>query len=106
MKTMDKTICNAPEKLKHLTLEQLLNAWEATEYLNTPETATVRGWLMDEIERRNPEGFTAWLDQEVPRDQDLRRYITVNRMCLSCLGWRNGCTGTNNQTWTGCIYRK
>ena len=30
---------------------------------------------MDEIERRNPDGFDAWLDQDSPEDQDLRRYV-------------------------------
>lgn len=53
------TTISAPEKLSHLTLDQLLNAFESTEYLHTPETPIVRGWLMDEIESRNAEGFSA-----------------------------------------------
>ena len=29
---------------------------------------TVRGWLMDEIERRDPEGYEAWMDSELDDD--------------------------------------
>jgi hypothetical protein len=29
---------------------------------------TVRGWLMDEIERRDPEGFEAWMDSDLDDD--------------------------------------
>ena len=28
------------------------------------ELAVVRGWLMDELEARDPEGFEAWMDSE------------------------------------------
>lgn len=100
-----ETTYKAPEKLKVLTLDQLLNAWEATEHLHTPETPVVRGWLMDEIERRNPSGFNAWLDQDAPEDKDLRRFVTVNAICLDCAKWLGGCAGTYNAVWTGCIYR-
>ena len=100
-----ETTYTAPEKLKALTLDQLLNAWEATEHLHTPETPVVRGWLMDEIERRNPEAFNAWLDQDAPEDDQLRQYMTVNRMCLTCSKLGNICNGTTCQTWTGCIYK-
>ena len=30
----------------------------------------------------------------------------MNRMCLDCECLNNDCKGTNNQTWTNCIYRK
>lgn len=30
----------------------------------------------------------------------------LNRMCKNCLCLNNGCVGTNNTVWTGCIYRK
>lgn len=48
----------APKKLRTLTDDQLLTAWESTEHLKDPQCPTIRGWLMDEIERRYPEGFT------------------------------------------------
>lgn len=30
----------------------------------TAEEAMVRGWIMDDLERRNPQAFEAWLDDE------------------------------------------
>ena len=36
---------------------------------------TVRGWLMAELERRNPEAFDAWLDSETCDDEDLQKYF-------------------------------
>lgn len=62
-------------KIANLTAEQLFYCWEMTEYLSiSEETAITRGWLMDEIEKRYPKGFDAWLDQEAPEDSDLRRF--------------------------------
>lgn len=65
----------ARETLKNSSLKKLLDLWELTDTLKGPQVPTVRGWLMDEIERRNPDGFDAWLDQDAPEDQDLRRYV-------------------------------
>ena len=65
----------ARETLKNSSLEKLLDLWELTDTLKGPQVPTVRGWLMDEIERRNPDGFDAWLDQDAPEDQDLRRFV-------------------------------
>lgn len=56
--------------------KKLIELWEATNKAPmTPELPTVRGWLMDEIERREPRGFNAWLEQDTPRDEELRMYI-------------------------------
>ena len=71
-----ETHINAPETLKSYSLEKLVSLWEAT--TETPfslDLAIVRGWLMDEIESRNPDGFGAWLDRDAPEDTDLRKYI-------------------------------
>lgn len=69
----------APAIIAKLTNEQLLNAWEMTEFLAiSPETAITRGWIMDELEKRNPSAFNAWLDSETPEDSALRRYFTEN----------------------------
>lgn len=32
---------------------------------------------MDEIEKRNPDGFDKWLDSKDPEDNTLRKYILV-----------------------------
>lgn len=65
----------AEERVKALTDDQLLTTWEATEHLRDPQIPMVRGWLMDEIERRYPKEFDAWLDQDAPEDSQLREYI-------------------------------
>ena len=72
---MNKPEMMARETLKNSSLKKLLDLWELTDTLKGPQVPTVRGWLMDEIERRNPDGFDAWLDQDSPEDQDLRRYV-------------------------------
>lgn len=95
----------SPDSLHTLSLEKLLTLWENTEHLHTPELPIIRGWLMDELERRNPEGFSAWLDQDAPEDRDLRRFLSVNRFCLNCVKFATQCSGTAQQVWTGCIYR-
>ena len=44
-------------------------------YPNTAKNAvyvpTVRGWIMDELEKRDFEAFMKWLDQDVPTDESL-----------------------------------
>lgn len=52
----------------------LLEAWEKTTDMNSPEIPMVRGWMMDEFERRNPEGFNAWMEGPA-EDDDLRNYM-------------------------------
>lgn len=69
----------APKKLRTMTDDQLLTAWESTEHLEDPQCPTIRGWLMDEIERRYPEGFNVWLDQDAPEDSQLRKYIMAGQ---------------------------
>ena len=44
-----ETKYKALEKLKGLTFDQLLNAWETTEHLNTPETSIVRETKMNQL---------------------------------------------------------
>lgn len=39
-----------------------------------PNIFTVRGWLLDEIERRDPEGYDAWIDSDAD-DDGLYQYI-------------------------------
>lgn len=47
------------------TMAQLLNDWDVTERLPiTPELAMVRGWIMEEFERRDPAAFDCWMDND------------------------------------------
>lgn len=58
---------------------QLLNDWDLTENKAdtdgiTIELATVRGWLIDELKRRNYSAWDAWMDDEDP-DASPRKYF-------------------------------
>lgn len=52
------------EVLKNRTMEQLFELWDMTEESNDINIPTVRGWIMDEFERRDPAGFDAWMDSD------------------------------------------
>ena len=69
----------AEQKARHLislrSTNQLLADWELTEDITDPNIATVRGWLMDELEKRNPKGFNEWLESEWLSDKELRNYF-------------------------------
>jgi hypothetical protein len=66
---------NAEKKARamvaRLSTAELVNQFELTETMQISiETAMVRGWIMDELEKRNPEAFDAWIDsdEESPRN--------------------------------------
>lgn len=65
----------AKKNLESRTLEQLVDMFEETTKINEEEVYSVRGWLMDEIEKRNQIGFNKWLDLEEPEDEELRKYV-------------------------------
>ena len=65
----------AKELLKKYSTSDLLDQWEMTTNITDENVYEVRGWLMDVLASRNPEGFGKWLDSEEPRDEDLRAYI-------------------------------
>ena len=50
-------------------IEDLIRDFEITEVLNTPEIPMVRGWYMDELEKRDSKAFEKWIDsdEESPR---------------------------------------
>ena len=66
----------ARELLKQQTLDDLLTQWELTVIFDDENIYTVRGWLMDELESRNPEAFNKWLDSDC-EDFELRKYMTA-----------------------------
>lgn len=65
----------AKKNLEDRTLEQLVDMFEETAKIDEDGIYDVRGWLMDEIEKRNPKGFDEWLDLEEPEDKELRKYV-------------------------------
>jgi hypothetical protein len=58
------------------SMERLIEQWELTSICENENIATVRGWLMEEIEKRNPGGFNAWLDNDDCDDFQLKKYVT------------------------------
>ena len=74
----------AAEMLKNRTTTQLIDdliltgkqmdaTRDAEKHTNL---ATVRGWIMDELEERNPEAYDAWIES-YDEDEDLRKYYGV-----------------------------
>lgn len=65
----------ARNRLSSRTTAQLILDWELTEALPmTPELPIVRGWLMDEFERRDQKAFDAWSEDE-DLDASPRKYF-------------------------------
>lgn len=55
----------------------LIRDWEVIDVLPiSPEVVRVRGWLMDEIEKRWPVEFDRWIDN-CETDDNLGHYIAV-----------------------------
>jgi hypothetical protein len=61
----------AKQKLSSLPTARLCEMYVMTNGIHTDETPTVRGWLMDELESRNPTAFENWmLCEDVERMED------------------------------------
>ena len=52
----------ANEIIAAQSTEFLVDAFDATEADHSPDSATARGWIMDELERRDAAAFDAWLE--------------------------------------------
>ncbi len=62
------TKSKTPAHIKNASTKKLLELWDLTESMkHSQELAIVRGWLMDEMEAHDPEGFEAWMDSEDPK---------------------------------------
>ena len=60
----------ARRMLEGRSMSQLLNDWDTLDAMPiNEEVAIVRGWLMDELERRDAKAFDAWIDDydAIPR---------------------------------------
>ena len=74
----------AAEMLKNRTTTQLIDdlilagkQMDATrDAEKRTNLATVRDWIMDELEERNPEAYDAWIES-YDEDEDLRKYYGV-----------------------------
>ena len=60
-----KTEEKARKLVSSRTDGQLVQLFDLTEIMpSNQETATVRGWIMDELKKRNPKAFDEWLESE------------------------------------------
>ena len=73
---MSNAEMRAKELISKQTLDNLLTQWELTSVINDSHIPTVRGWLMEELEKRNPEAFNEWLDND-EGDNTLRNYMVA-----------------------------
>lgn len=64
-----------PEMLKAMSLKKLVELFVLTGHMNDQHIPTVRGWLMNAIEEKNPAGFDKWLDSEECDDAELASYV-------------------------------
>ena len=70
-------------RIRGLPLLALLDAFDATEQRTDEEMPMVRGWLMNELEIRNPSAFVRWLDSDAtsPREFYLSGGETLEEIC-------------------------
>lgn len=57
--------------IKARTTDQLIYDFILTGTIHDANIPTVRGWIMDELEARDPDAFTAWMDKDDATDADL-----------------------------------
>lgn len=62
------------EALKKMSTEKLVELFCMTTNMSDANIPTVRGWLIDEIERRNPNAFEKWLYEDAT-DENLGKYV-------------------------------
>ncbi len=63
--------------LKNLSIKQIEEAWIATASLlhstdleDSAAARIMRGYIMDELEKRNPSAFDNWMDTETQEDEN------------------------------------
>lgn len=67
-----------PAHITTASTAKLLDYWDYVRRLSySAATALTRGWVLDELERRDPAGFERWLDSDDGSDYDatLRNFI-------------------------------
>ena len=66
--------------LSRLPLEQLIKEFDMTEGMSASfELSMARGWIMDELEKRNPTAYDKWLDMDYPTNEALRELYLVDQ---------------------------
>lgn len=63
--TLEATPAAAKARLSARKTADLIRDFELTEAMPmTAELPIIRGWIMDELESRNPNAFWAWIDSD------------------------------------------
>lgn len=61
-------------KLEKLSTKDLIEQFDITENIEYSfELSMVRGCIMDELQKRNPEAFDKWLDLDYPDNESLKK---------------------------------
>lgn len=70
----EKTVTKkARDMLSRLSTERLIKEFDMTEDMPASfELSMVRGWIMDELEKRDPTAYDKWLDMDYPTNKALR----------------------------------
>lgn len=66
-----------PAVIKNSSTAKLIELFILTDSWEDENIPTVRGWIMDELEARDPEAFDAWLEDEVGDGEALRKYYAA-----------------------------
>lgn len=60
-----------PAHITDASTAKLLDYWDYVRRLSySAATAITRGWVLDELARRDPEGYDRWVDDDAPGDYD------------------------------------
>lgn len=63
------------DDLSRTSTKQLITIFILTGRIEDPDIPMVRGWIMDELEKRDPEAFDSWIGQDEPEDEDLMKFF-------------------------------
>lgn len=61
----------ARQAIANLTTSKIIEQFELTEIINDAHISIVRGWYMDELEKRDAKAFDNWLESY---DESPRKY--------------------------------
>ncbi len=62
--------------VRNMTTKELLDLLGSDNLKGTPKIYMVRGWILFELEVKNPAEFSAWRNQDHPKDDELRRFLS------------------------------
>lgn len=76
--TTNTAAAKATALIQAMTTRQLIDTFIVSDTNNDPNVYIVRGWIMDELERRDPDAFDRWLDSDdsLEGSETLYKYFT------------------------------